>query len=105
MTNLNFTLDDIKNTLLSHYKKFHWTGKIFDEEICDYKDLEIADFNNQSMHSFLFIDKENCLCERDIQISNLNFKIYEDSELSPIEKDLSQEWSDIINKNNQTLKL
>ena len=105
MTNLNFTLRHIRAILQNHYRDLLWTNKIFDEKICDYKDLSNDDLNNVNVYSFLFIDNKNNLCEHDIHISNTNFIIYEDSELSPIEKDLSQEWSNIINKNNQTLKL
>ena len=92
----NFIVKDIQKILHNYYKKFFWTGKIFDEQICDYKDLEIEDFNNQSMHSFLFIDRESCVCERDIQISNTNFKIYEDSEFPQVEKDLSTIWRNLL---------
>lgn len=103
MKKQNFTVEDIQKTLHSHYKKFFWTGKIFDEKTCDYKDLKIEDFNNQTMHSFLFIDKESCVCEKDIQISNINFKIYEDTEFSQVEKDLSNEWVEILS--NKEIKL
>ena len=98
-----FTIKDIQKTLHNNYKKFFWTGKIFDEKLCDYKDLEIEDFHSQSMHSFLFIDRESCVCERDIQISNSNFKIYEDSDFPQVEKDFSSIWVNTINKKEHTL--
>ena len=99
MENPNFTIIDIQKILRSNYKNIFWTGKIYDEKLCDYKDLEIKDFKNRSMHSFLFIDKKTCVMEKDIQISNSNFKIYSDDELSTIEKDLTKEWLTLITKN------
>ena len=98
-----FTIKDIQLTLQNNYKNLLWTGKIFDEQTYDYKDLEIKDFANRSMHSFLFIDTEKCFCEKDIQISNINFKIYDDSKFSQLEKDLSSEWLNILQKNNLSL--
>ena len=100
----NFDIIDIRKILHKHYNKVFWTGKIFDEKLCDYKDLEIEDFHSQSMHSFLFIDRESCVCERDIQISNSNFKIYDDSKFSQVEKDLSQQWVDLLNQKKNTLQ-
>lgn len=105
MKNQNFTIVDIKNLLHNNIFNLAWTGKIYDEQTCDYKDLTIEDFENDSMHSFLFIDEEKCFCERDIQISDSNFKIYEDSSLSPIDKDLSSEWISLLTKNKKTLNI
>jgi len=105
MENPNFTIIDIRKILRSNYKNIFWTGKIYDEKLCDYKDLEIKDFNNRSMHSFLFIDKKTCVMEKDIQISNSNFKIYSDDELSTIEKDLTKEWLTLITKNTTYLNI
>jgi len=105
MEKQNFTIVDIRKILRSNYKNIFWTGKIYDEKICDYKDLEIEDFNKRSMHSFLFIDKKTCVLEKDIQISNINFKIYSDDEFSTIEKDLSDEWLTLITKNTTSLNI
>ena len=104
MKNPNFTISDIIKTLHNHYKKLFWTGKIFDDQACDYKDLTMKDFENRSMHSFLFVDRERCFCERDVQISNSNFKIYEDTELSPVDSDLSLQWAELLTKKKNTLE-
>ena len=82
-----------------------WTGKIYDEEICDYKDLEIKDLRNTTVHSFLFIDKKNCVYERDILISNSNFIIYEDTEYLNIDKDLSKKWTKLLKSKIQHITL
>ena len=103
MDKLQFTIKDIQLTLQNNYKNLLWTGKIFDEHIRDYKDLEIKDFANRSMHSFLFINKEKHFCEKDIQISNINFKIYDDSKFSQLEKDLSTEWINLIQNKNLSI--
>lgn len=102
MKNQNFTLVDIRKILRKAFTDLFWTGKVYDEVICDYKDLTIEDFENDSMHSFLFIDGESCFSERDIQISDSNFKIYEDSDLSPVDKDLSNEWITLLTKNKKS---
>ncbi len=103
MNKHNFELIDIRKILRAEYNKVFWTGKIYDEQTCDYKDLSMEDFRNRSMHSFLFIDKKSCLSERDIQISNSNFKIYDDSEFSQVEKDLSTTWVDMLNQKEHSL--
>ena len=96
MENINFTIIDIRKILKANYKNIFWTGKIYDEHIHDYRDLDIKDFYKLSMHSFLFINREKHVCEKDIQISNTNFKIYEDSKFSPVEKDLSTNWINLL---------
>jgi hypothetical protein len=97
-----FTILDIRKILKKHYNQLFWTEKILDTKTMDSKDLTLEDFKTSSMHTFIFIDKEGCVCEKDIQISNSNFIIFEDSEFSQPEKVLTIQW---LNQINTTIQL
>ena len=45
MKNQNFTIVDIKNLLHNNIFNLAWTGKIYDEQTCDYKDLTIENIS------------------------------------------------------------
>lgn len=105
MEKQNFTIVDIRKILRLNFKNIFWTGKIYDERICDYKDLVIEDFNKQSTFSFLFINRDQRVCEKDIQISNSNFKIYDDNNNKAVTTDLSEQWLTIINKSSNSLDM
>ena len=105
MEKQNFTVVDIRKILRSNFKNIFWTGKIYDDRLCDYKDLVIEDFNKQSTFSFLFINKDQRVCEKDIKISNSNFKIYDENDNKTIATDLSEEWIALINKSSNSLNM
>lgn len=99
MENINFTIIDIRKILKANYSNLFWTGKIYDEHIHDYRDLDIKDFYKRSILSFLFINRERRVCEKDIQISNSNFIIFNDKKFQKVEKDLSTDWINLLENN------
>ena len=105
MENINFTITDISKMLQENYNNLFWTGKIYDANVHDYRDLTIKDFYKRSGHAFLFLNEEQRVCEKNIQISNSNFIICNDKKFQKVEKDLSLDWIDLLqNKTTQHME-
>lgn len=99
MTKPKFTIANIKEFLSKYITNKTWTGQIFDSRTMTHRELNMEDFKSTPFLTFVFKDKENCINEQDVSISNDKFVTYNDirdvfsSTVSQeIDRDLSMQW-------------
>ncbi len=95
MAEQDFTMQDIKDFMLE-VMKYKWYGEIYDDEIGQYRNATIEDFN-QFKRSTLFavkIGSEGQKFYDSTRVQGLNVIIYGDIFRIPRGKDFSDKWQE-----------
>ena len=95
MAEQDFTLQDIKDFMLE-VMKYKWYGEIYDDEIGQYRNATIDDFN-QFKRSTLFAVKIGSKGHKSYdstRVQGLNVIIYRDTFRIPTGRDFSDKWQE-----------
>ena len=101
----DFTLQDVKDFMLEAMK-YKWFGEIYDDEIGQYRNATIEDFNQFKRSTLFVVEGEGKKFYDSTRVQGLNVIIYGDIFKIPMGRDYSDKWQEFkMQRKTETLSV